>query len=83
MYSFKTTGVCSRQIDFEIINNKVKSVSFAGGCSGNLKGLSVLIDGMEVNDAINKLKGITCGTRETSCPDQLSKALEGYLKKQC
>ncbi|GIM28668.1 TSCPD domain-containing protein [Clostridium polyendosporum] len=83
MYSFKTTGVCSKQIDFQVINNKVKNVSFTAGCSGNLKGLSALIEGMEINDAINRLKGITCGNRETSCPDQLSKALEQYINKQC
>lgn len=81
MYSYETKGVCSKRIDFEIINNKVAKVNFTGGCNGNLKGLSNLIEGMPVEEAIKKLKGITCGNKTTSCPDQLSKALEEALNK--
>lgn len=76
MITFKTQGVCSRTISFEIVDNKISSVSFEGGCNGNLQGISKLIEGMEVNEVISKLKGIKCGSRETSCPDQLAIALE-------
>lgn len=76
MYSYNPNGVCSRGISFDLEDNKVKNVSFIGGCSGNLKGLSSLVEGMEINEVINRLKGIHCGSKSTSCPDQLSKALE-------
>lgn len=76
MYTYKTSGVCSREINFHVIDNKVKNVSFVAGCSGNLKGLASLIEGMEVNEAIKRLEGITCGNKTTSCPDQLAKALK-------
>ena len=76
MYTYKTSGVCSREINFDVIDNKVKNVSFVAGCSGNLKGLASLIEGMEVDEAIKRLEGITCGNKTTSCPDQLSKALK-------
>ncbi|MBK1809280.1 TIGR03905 family TSCPD domain-containing protein [Clostridium sp. YIM B02505] len=79
MNSYKTSNVCAKEVSFEIVDNKISSVNFVGGCNGNLKGISSLIEGMEVNDAMNKLRGITCGTKGTSCPDQLSKALEEYL----
>lgn len=79
MYSYLTKGVCSSEINFDIVNNKVSNVSFTGGCSGNLKGISILIEGMDVNDAIKKLKGVTCGGKDTSCPDQLATALEECL----
>jgi uncharacterized protein (TIGR03905 family) len=81
MYSYKTKGVCSKRIDFEIVNNKITKVNFTGGCDGNLKGLSNLIEGMPVEEAIKKLKGITCGNKTTSCPDQLSKALEEAINR--
>ena len=76
MYTYKTSGVCSREINFDVIDNKVKNVSFVAGCSGNLKGLASLIEGMEVDEAIKRLEGITCGNKTTSCPDQLAKALK-------
>ncbi|NMM63180.1 TIGR03905 family TSCPD domain-containing protein [Clostridium sp. P21] len=76
MYNYSTKGVCSSEINFDIIDNKVYNVCFTGGCNGNLKGLSSLIEGMDVKDAIKKLKGITCGGKDTSCPDQLAIALE-------
>lgn len=72
---FKTQGVCSRMIHFEIDDNKLKNVSFDGGCPGNLKAISSLVEGMEAKDAIERLSGITCGNKTTSCPDQLAKAL--------
>lgn len=81
MNSYKTSNVCAKEVSFEVVDNKISSVNFVGGCNGNLKGISTLIEGMEVNDAMNKLRGITCGTKGTSCPDQLSKALEEYLSK--
>jgi uncharacterized protein (TIGR03905 family) len=76
MHTYKTSGVCSREINFDIIDNKVKNVSFVAGCSGNLKGLARLVEGMEVDEAIKRLEGITCGNKTTSCPDQLARALK-------
>lgn len=75
-YSFKTKGTCSREINFEVINGKVKNVNFVGGCNGNLKGIGSLVEDMEINEVISKLSGITCGLKSTSCPDQLAKALK-------
>ena len=69
------SGVCSRAIDVEVENDIIKSVFFTGGCNGNTQGISALIKGMNIDDAIGKLKGIDCNGRGTSCPDQLSKAL--------
>lgn len=74
-YSFTTRGVCARKVSFDIDNNKVKNVSFMGGCQGNTTGVARLIDGMDVDDAIARLTGIDCGGKGTSCPDQLAKAL--------
>ena len=75
---FKTQGVCSRAIHFEVKDNKVTNVSFVGGCSGNTQGVARLIEGMDVDEAISRLEGIQCGPRPTSCPDQLAKALKQY-----
>lgn len=75
-YSFKTSGTCSREINFEVIDGKVKNVNFVGGCNGNLKGIGSLVEDMEINEVISKLSGITCGLKSTSCPDQLAKALK-------
>ena len=69
-------GVCSQQIHFDIVDHKVRNVSFRGGCNGNLQGISRLIDGMDVDEAIRRLDGIRCGFKTTSCPDQLAKALK-------
>ncbi len=74
-YTYIPHGVCSRLIELEIEDDIIKSCRFIGGCNGNLKGISSLIKGMDVNEAIEKLRGIDCGGRGTSCPDQLSKAL--------
>ena len=79
---YKTSGTCSSSIDFEIEGNIIQSVSFTGGCNGNLQGISSLVRGMDIDDAIGKLKGIQCGIKSTSCPDQLAKALEAYKQEQ-
>lgn len=73
---YKTQGVCSQMINFDIEDNKVKNVAFIGGCNGNLQGISRLIEGMDVDEAISKIEGIKCGFKKTSCPDQLAKALK-------
>ena len=75
MFSYKTSGVCSSTINLDISDNIVQNVEFIGGCSGNLSGIGHLVKGMSVDDVIEKLKGINCGNKGTSCPDQLSKAL--------
>ena len=72
---YKTSGTCSTMIDLEVDGDIIKSVAFTGGCNGNLKGICSLVRGMKVNDAIEKLQGIKCGFKNTSCPDQLAKAL--------
>lgn len=73
---YKTKGVYSQKIHFDIEGNKVKNVSFVGGCNGNLQGISRLIEGMDVDEAIRRIEGIKCGFKTTSCPDQLAKALK-------
>lgn len=75
MNSYKTSGTCSREIKFDIEDNKIKDVIFVGGCNGNLQGISSLVKGMDIDLAISKLTGIDCNGRGTSCPDQLAKAL--------
>ena len=75
-YSYKTSGTCSREIAFEIVDNKVKNVQFFGGCNGNLKGISALVEGQDVDEVIHRVEGIRCGMKSTSCPDQLAKALK-------
>lgn len=75
---YKTQGTCSTMIDLELDGDIIKSVSFTGGCNGNLQGISKLVTGMKKDDAIAKLKGIKCGFKPTSCPDQLAHALEAY-----
>ncbi|MCD8238838.1 MAG: TIGR03905 family TSCPD domain-containing protein [Clostridiales bacterium] len=75
---YTTRGVCSRQIHFEVEENKLHNVTFVGGCSGNTQGVGRLVEGMEVDEAIKRLKGIRCGFRPTSCPDQLARALEEW-----
>lgn len=75
-FTYKTSGTCSREIHFEVENNKVKNVRFVGGCNGNLQGIGALVEGMNVDDVIARIEGISCGGRPTSCPDQLSRALK-------
>ncbi|MGN1080605.1 MAG: TIGR03905 family TSCPD domain-containing protein [Acutalibacteraceae bacterium] len=81
-YSYNTKGTCSTKIDLEVKDNKIVSVSYTGGCNGNLKGVSRLVEGMDIDEAISKLKGIRCGFKPTSCPDQLAVALE-EVKAKC
>lgn len=76
MSEYKTQGTCSSKINFEVVDGKVRNVSFLGGCNGNLQGISKLVEGMDVDEVINRLKGTKCGFKSTSCPDQLAKALE-------
>lgn len=78
-YTYKTRGTCSRQIDFELDNGIVKNVSFFGGCNGNLKGIGALVEGRPAEEVITLLKGMKCGFKNTSCPDQLALALEKAL----
>lgn len=73
---YKPSGVCSNSIDIQVQDGIIESVAFTGGCSGNLQGISCLVKGMKVEEAIQKLKGIKCGFKATSCPDQLARALE-------
>ena len=75
---YKTQGTCSREIHFDVENNKLKNVSFVGGCNGNLKGIGLLVEGMDIDEAISRMDGIRCGFKSTSCPDQLAKALKQY-----
>lgn len=78
---FQPKGVCSNSIDIEMDGNIIQSVSFTGGCNGNLQGISTLVKGMKAEEAISKLKGIKCGFKSTSCPDQLARALETMLQQ--
>lgn len=78
-YQYKTSGTCSQQIFFDIEDGKVKNVRFLGGCNGNLKGISALVEGMDVQDVIARCEGIRCGFKATSCPDQLAKALRSAV----
>lgn len=79
--SYRTKGVCSRQIDIETENDRIVSVKFIGGCSGNTQGVAALVVGMTVDEAIRRLSGIRCGFKSTSCPDQLAQALTELKKK--
>ena len=77
---FKTFGTCSREITFDVVDNKLTNVSFLGGCNGNLQGISKLVKGMKYEDVIARLKGISCNGKPTSCPDQLCCAIEELMK---
>ena len=75
-YEYATKGTCSRAIDFDIEDGRVHNVQFLGGCNGNLKGIGSLVEGMKAEDVIERVSGIRCGMKSTSCPDQLAKALK-------
>ncbi len=75
-YRYQTKGTCSREIIFEIVDNKLVNVEYIGGCNGNLKGISALVEGMDIDEVITRLEGTTCGMKSTSCPDQLACALK-------
>ena len=75
IHKYKTRGTCSKEITFDIEEGILKNVSFLGGCNGNLQGIARLVEGMEIDEVIEKLEGISCNYKGTSCPDQLAKAL--------
>lgn len=74
-YTYRTQGTCSQAIAFELEDGIVKNVQFYGGCNGNTQGISMLVEGMKVEEVLQRLEGIHCGFKSTSCPDQLCKAL--------
>lgn len=81
-YTYKPQGTCSQEIRVELENDIVKSIEVIGGCNGNLKGITTLVQGMKAEDVIQKLAGIRCGAKPTSCPDQISRALSKALLMQ-
>lgn len=80
--TYKTQETCSKEINFDIENNKIHNVSFTGGCNGNLKGISALVENKDKDEVIKILKGIKCNYKDTSCPDQLAKALESIKTEE-
>lgn len=80
-FTYNTRGVCSRSIDVSLEDGVILEVVYHGGCSGNTQGVAALVKGMRVTDAIERLSGIRCGFKNTSCPDQLANALREYLEK--
>ena len=80
IYNYSPKGVCSREFISDIDNGIINEIKVIGGCSGNLQGIASLLKGMKIEDAIKKLKGIKCGMRDTSCPDQIARALESIIK---
>ena len=81
-YDYRTKGTCSSAIHLELEDGVIRRVEFQGGCNGNLQGIAALVKGMRAQDAIAKLKGIRCGFKSTSCPDQLSIALQQAMQQQ-
>ena len=79
---YKTQGTCSREIHFDVENNKLKNVSFVGGCNGNLKVTGLLVEGMDIDDVIKRVEGVSCNGRPTSCPDQIARDLKQYKEQQ-
>ena len=75
-YEYQTKGTCSSSILFDVENGKVTNVQFIGGCNGNLKGIGALVEGMDIDEVIKRVEGVTCGMKSTSCPDQLAQALK-------
>ena len=80
-FEYFPRGVCSQRINFSIEDGRLHNVRYTGGCNGNTKGLGALLEGMEAKEAMERLRGIRCGMKSSSCPDQLAKALEEALKK--
>lgn len=78
---YQTSGVCAKKLVFEVEDNKVKNLKAIGGCHGNLQGISRLVEGMEIDEVIKRLEGLYCGIKESSCPDQLARALKEYKEK--
>ena len=81
-FEYHTEGTCSRNIILEMDGDTIQSVQFIGGCNGNLKGIAALVQGQKAQDVIQKIQGITCGPKPTSCPDQLALALQAYLEQR-
>lgn len=81
-FTYRPKGVCSQQMDIDVEDGKLVSLKVLGGCSGNLQGISKLVEGMEIDEVISRLDGIHCGFKQTSCPDQLAKALRQYKAEQ-
>lgn len=81
-YRYEPKGVCSYEMIIDVDGDIIKKVTIEGGCAGNTVGVSRLVEGMKVEEAIKRLKGIPCGMRETSCPDQLARALEEIINKR-
>lgn len=81
-YTYRPKGVCSQMMEMDIEDNKLKSLKVTGGCSGNLQGIAKLVEGMDIDDVINRLGGVRCGFKSTSCPDQLAQALRHYKEEQ-
>lgn len=79
MYSYLTSGTCARKINFDIIDGKLHNVTFEGGCPGNLKALGILVEGADAREISGKLRGVTCGSKSTSCSDQLARAISERL----
>lgn len=79
-YEYRTKGVCSAKITFDLTDGIVSNVRFMGGCNGNLKGIGQLVEGMKAEDVIKRIKGTKCGFKNTSCPDQLAVALEEAMR---
>ncbi len=81
MYRYANRGTCSRSVSFDIVDGLVRNVEFEGGCSGNTQGVARLVEGMKAEEAIERMKGIRCGFKPTSCPDQLALAIEKALQE--
>lgn len=80
-FNYKTSGTCSSHIKFTLEGNVVKGVCFTGGCNGNLKGIASLVEGLTVEQIVERCEGIKCGFKNTSCPDQLAKAVKAAYEK--
>lgn len=81
-YTFRPKGVCSQMMEFDVTDNKLHDLRVMGGCSGNLQGIAKLVEGMDIDEVIERLGGIRCGFKNTSCPDQLAKALRNFKEEQ-
>ena len=81
MFSYKTRGTCSSEIQLEVKDGRIENLKVINGCDGNLKGISALVKGQQVDDVISRLEGIRCGFKNTSCPDQIAKALKAYQQQ--
>lgn len=81
-YTYKTNGTCSSMIDFDIVDGKLHNITYTGGCNGNLKAIGSILEGADAKFAVERLSGIRCGFKDTSCPDQFAQNLEAALEKQ-